>query len=58
MCNDVFRRRSNWMFQFVPDKFKTQGMCEFYVKEDARFVKFVPDWFVTAKMVEKCPDEK
>ena len=28
------------------------------VKEDNDTFKYVPDWFVTAEMVEKCRDEE
>ena len=33
-------------------------MCEFAVKEETWLFVFIPDWFVTAGMHEKCKDDK
>ena len=37
---------------------RLRDVCEQAVKEMFTFVKFVPDWFVTAEMLEKCKDEE
>ena len=34
---------------YCPDKYKTQRMCDDYLA----VLKFIPDWFVTSKMIEK-----
>ena len=52
MCE--FAVKGAWSFEYVPEQFKTQDMCESVVRENPRTLKFVPDWFVTDEMVEKC----
>ena len=34
-------------FQFVPEQFKTQEMCEFAVEKNAGFLFYVPEQFKT-----------
>ena len=34
-------------FHRIPDRFKTQEMCDQAVNEDSFSLQFVPDWFVT-----------
>ena len=37
---------------YCPDKYKTQKMCDEAVDDCLAALKFIPDWFVTSKMVE------
>ena len=39
--------------QFVPDQDKTQEMCDKATDACLPALKFVPNWFVTNKMLEK-----
>ena len=39
--------------RYVPDQYKTQQMCDKAVADCLTSFKFVPDWFVTSKMVKK-----
>ena len=41
------------MFDSVPDQYKTQEMCDKIVDDLLPALKFVPDWFVTSKMIKK-----
>ena len=41
------------MLKFCPDKYKTQEMCDEAVDSCLLALKFVPDWFVMNKVVEK-----
>ena len=71
MCNEALRKTiwinfsngvlhlfQDIMFEYVPDNLKTQDMCEEVLSLDSDLVKFVPDWFVTAGMLEKCKDDR
>ena len=42
----------------IPDKLKTREMCEQAVSEQPGCLKYVPDWFITAEMLEKCQDKE
>ena len=44
-----------FMLNYCPDKYKTQEMCNKAVDSCWLALKFVRDWFVTNKMIEK-PD--
>ena len=35
-----------------------EEMCESVVQENNDMIKYVPDWFVTHEMLEKCQDEE
>ena len=48
MCS---RRRCLSLFLEYTNQFINPKMCKFVPK-------FVPDWFVTAEMLEKCQDEE
>ena len=37
----------------MPDRFKTQMMYDEAVDDCLATLKFIPDWFVTSKMLEK-----
>ena len=56
MCNQAVSELP-WCLQFVHNKYKTRDMCNNAVFEDHSQIKHVPDWFVTAEMLEKCKDE-
>ena len=38
---------------YCPDKYKTQNMCDEAVDDCLTTLKFIPDWFVTSKMIKK-----
>ena len=38
------------------DRHKTQGMCDITVDDFLPALKFVPDWFVTGKIIKKLHD--
>ena len=44
-------------FHCIPDRFKTQEMCDKAVWEDSSFLQFVPDWFITREWVDMCYDD-
>ena len=46
------------MFEFVPDRFKSQSMCNNVIFKNLLLIKYVPDWFLTAEMIEKYQDEE
>ena len=41
-----------FFIRYVPDQYKTQQMCDKAVDDCLAALKFVPDWFVTSKMVK------
>ena len=40
-----------FVFDFIPDKYKTQEMCEEAVGDSWAALKLIPDWSVTSKMI-------
>ena len=51
MCEKAVKRWY-WVLEFVPDHLKTQKMCENAVEEvPGLLLPFLPDWFVTPKML-------
>ena len=38
---------------YIPNRYKTQRMCEKVVDDCAAALKLIPDWFITIKMLEK-----
>ena len=44
------------MLKYCLDRYKTQEMCDKAVDEFLPALKFVPDWFITNKMLEKLID--
>ena len=44
------------MLIYYPDRHKTQRMCDEAIDDCLAALKFVPDWFVTIKMLEKFHD--
>ena len=53
MCHSVVSEDS-FMLVYCPDKYKTERMPDEAVDDYLAAIKFIPDWFVTSKMLEKC----
>lgn len=53
MCDKVFTE-DTWMFEWIPDHFKTQEMCDKAVAEDDIIEIFncIPDEFKTQEMCD------
>ena len=41
------------MLKYCPDKYITQNMCDEAVHDFLPTSNFVPDWFVTSKIIKK-----
>ena len=52
MCDRVISEVS-FSIGCVPDQYNTQNMCNKVVDDCLAALKFVTDWFVTSKMLEK-----
>ena len=52
MCNSIITE-DPFSIRNGPDKYKTQHMCDKAVDDCLVTLKFVSDWFVTSKMIEK-----
>ena len=37
---------------YIPNRYKTQRMCEKVVDDCVAALKLIPDWFITIKMLE------
>ena len=46
-----------WQLKYVPDQYKTQGMCHKVVRADSSTLQFMPDWFVTQKQMDVWYDD-
>ena len=44
------------MLIHCPNTYKTQKLCDGAVQDCLIVLKFIPDWFVTSKMIEKFHD--
>ena len=44
------------MLLYCPNRYKTQKICSEAVDDFLGALKFIPDWFVTRKMLEKFHD--
>ena len=44
-------------FHRIPDRFKTQEMCDKVVKDDSSSLQFVPDWLVTQEQISLWADD-
>ena len=44
-------------FHCIPDRFKTQEMCDKAVKGDSFSLEFVPDWFIRRESVDRWHDD-
>ena len=54
MCRcDKVVSKEPFMLKYCPYKYKTQEKCDKAVDFYLIILKFVPDWFVTNKMLEK-----
>ena len=51
MCDSISFEDS-FSVRYVPDQYKTQQMCDKGVDYCLVALKFVPDWFVTSKMIK------
>ena len=40
-----------FLIRYVPDQYKTQQMCDKATDDCLAAFKFVPDWFLTSKMI-------
>ena len=52
MCEKVFSE-DPFLILFSPDKYETQRKCDEAVDDCLAALKYIPDWFVTSKMLEK-----
>ena len=50
---DIVISEDPFSIRYVPDQYKTQQMSDDAVDDCLPALKFVPDWFVTSKMLEK-----
>ena len=41
------------MLKYCPNRYKSQTMCNEVVDDCLGALKFIPDWFVTSKVLEK-----
>ena len=44
---------NNFLIVYCPDKYKTYRMCDEAVDDCLAAFKFIPDWLITSKMLEK-----
>ena len=42
-----------FMIVYIPDRYKTQRMCEKVVDDCVTALKLISDWFIAIKMLEK-----
>ena len=52
MCDSVVSE-DTFLIVYCPDKYKSQRMCDEAVGNCLAAFKFIPDWFVTCKILEK-----
>ena len=50
MCNKAINEDPGWCLPFVPEKFKTQDMCDKAVDEDPFCLEYVHDRFKSQEM--------
>ena len=50
MCHRIISD-DPFSIRYVPDQYKIQQMCDKAVDDCLAALKFVPDWFVTNKMI-------
>ena len=43
---------NHFSIRYVPDQYKSQQVCDETVDDCLAALKFVPDWFVTSKMIK------
>ena len=56
MCNEIMHTMPN-PFHCIPDRFKTQEMCDKAVKGDSFSLEFVRDWFIRRESVDRWHDD-
>ena len=52
MCDKVVSK-DLFMVVYCSDRYETQRICDEAVDDSPAALKFIPDWFVTSKMLEK-----
>ena len=52
MCDKIISENP-FMLKYCPDKYMTQKMCYEAVDDFLPKLNFVPDWFVTGKIIKK-----
>ena len=52
MCNSIICK-DPFSIRYVRDQYKTHQMCDKTGDSCLAALKFVPDWFVTSKMIKK-----
>ena len=52
MCNSIICE-DPFSIRYVLDQYKTHQMCDKTVDSCFAALKFVPDWFVTSKVIKK-----
>ena len=50
MCDRIISV-DTFLIRYVPDQYKTQQMCDKAADDCLAAFKFVPDWFLTSKMI-------
>ena len=56
MCDKAVNRRL-FVFDSIPDLYKTQEMCDRVVSEDPFLIIYYPDKYITQKMCDKAVDD-
>ena len=51
MCNRIVCE-DPFSLTYVPDQYKTQKICDKAIDDYLATLKFIPDWFVTNKMIK------
>ena len=56
MCEKAFEKNP-WSLMYIPNRYKTQGMCNEVAQKGLLLLEHVPDWFVLQchlKLLDKC----
>ena len=53
MCNRVVEIGATWVFDFVPEEFRTRAVCVKAVERNIWFFNTIPDEFKTREMCER-----
>ena len=56
MC-DKAMNRCFFVFDSIPDQYKTQEICNTVVSEDPSLIVYCPDKYITEKMCEEAVDD-
>ena len=55
MCDKAINRRF-FVFDCIPDQYKTQEICETVVSNDPPLIVYCPDKYITQKMRDEAAD--